>query len=399
MPRARRVVPALTAALAIALALAGCSAEHAFRTADGRQDCITDFDPHADYFPDKSTLSDAANFALEYHRSYQILTVHRPYLGGKPVSYVLVRCGAPTPALTGELAAAQRITVPVRSLYSGSTTHLAMITELDKADVVTGVASPAAVADPQIRERIDTGETVGYAPGGQINIESVLHAGPDALVTQGMDDAGYPKLREAGLPVVADAEWLEPTPLGRAEWIKVFAALTGTERRAGQIYQGIRDRYRALAAQASAAAPTKVLVGTMYSGNWSMPTGASYSGRLVADAGGTYPWLADDGAESRQLNFESVYTRAADAPLWLVTDDWATVDDAVARDSRYGELVAVRTGQVWSATRAIGPGGGNLYWERGTARPDLLLGDLVAILHPELAAQGHGFEFYRQVPR
>lgn len=69
----------------------------------------------------------------------------------------------------------------------------------------------------------------------------------------------------------------------------MFAALTGAERRAGQVYQGIRDRYRALAAQASGASPTKVLVGTMYSGHWSMPTGASYSGRLVADAGSTYP--------------------------------------------------------------------------------------------------------------
>lgn len=394
----RAVVPALTLALVLALVagVAGCSDTPAPRQA--RPGCITDFDPHADYFPDKSTLAEATNFALEYHRSYQILTVHRPYLGGKPVSYVLVRCGTPAPALTGELARAQQITVPVRSLYSGSTTHLAMISELGQAGVVTGVANPAAVADPQIRDRIHAGATVGYAPGGQLNIESVLHAGPDVLVTEGMDDPGYPKLREAGIPVLADAEWLEPTPLGRAEWVKVFAALTGTERQAAQTYQAIRDRYRALAAQAAQAAPAEVLVGTMYSGSWAMPTGASYSGRLVADAGGSYPWLADDGAETRQLNFESVYTRAGNAPLWLVTDAWETLGDAVARDSRYGELAAVRTGQVWSATKATTPGGGNLYWERGTARPDLLLGDLIAILHPRLAP-GHSFEFYRQVRR
>jgi iron complex transport system substrate-binding protein len=213
-----------------------------------------------------------------------------------------------------------------------------------------------------------------------------------------MDDPGHPKLRQAGIPVLADAEWLEPTPLGRAEWIKVFAALTGTERQAAQAYQGIRDRYRALARQAARVEPVDVLVGTMHSGSWSMPTGASYAGRLIADAGGSYPWLTDGGAETRQLNFESVYARAGSAPLWLVTDDWKTVDDAVARDSRYGELTAVRSGQVWSATKAIGPGGGNLYWERGTARPDLLLADLVAILHPE-QAPNHTFEFYRQVQR
>ncbi|WP_409427012.1 ABC transporter substrate-binding protein [Mycobacterium sp. SMC-11] len=398
MSRALRVVAALLVALATALSLAGCLGEPTTRTPQARAGCITDFDPATDYFPDKSTLTEATNFAITYHGSYQVLTVKRPYLGGKPVSWVLVRCGAPAPALTGELANAQRITVPVRSLYSGSTTHLAMISELGQAGVVTGVASPAAVADPQIRARIDAGEIVGYAPGGQINIERVIGAGPDLLVTEGIDDPGYPKLREAGTPVLADAEWLEPTPLGRAEWIKVFAALTGTEHQAAQAYQAIRDRYRALAAQAAAAKPVEVLVGTMYSGSWSMPTGESYSGRLVADAGGTYPWLSETGAETRHLNFESVYTRAGTAPVWLVTDDWQTLGDAVARDSRYGELTALRTGHVWSATKAMTPAGGNLYWERGTARPDLLLGDLVAILHPELAAD-HPFEFYRRVPR
>ncbi|PQM51393.1 ABC transporter substrate-binding protein [Mycolicibacter virginiensis] len=398
MSRALRVVAALLVALATALSLAGCLGEPTTRTPQARTGCITDFDPATDYFPDKSTLTEATNFAITYHGSYQVLTVKRPYLGGKPVSWVLVRCGAPTPALTGELANAQRITVPVRSLYSGSTTHLAMISELGQAGVVTGVASPAAVADPQIRARIDAGEIVGYAPGGQINIERVIGAGPDLLVTEGIDDPGYPKLREAGTPVLADVEWLEPTPLGRAEWIKVFAALTGTEHQAAQAYQAIRDRYRALAAQAAAAKPVEVLVGTMYSGSWSMPTGESYSGRLVADAGGTYPWLSETGAETRHLNFESVYARAGTAPVWLVTDDWHTLGDAVARDSRYGELTALRTGHVWSATKAMTPAGGNLYWERGTARPDLLLGDLVAILHPELAAD-HPFEFYRRVPR
>lgn len=385
MFRALRVAPALAITLAV---MAGCADQPA--PAQTRPGCITDFDAGTDYFPDKSTVSDATNFTLDYHRSYQVLTVNRPYLGGKPVSYVLVRCGTPAPELTGELAGAQQITVPVGSLYSGSTSHLAMITELDQAGVVTGVANPSAVADPQIRARIDTGEIVGYASGGQVNIEAVLSAGPDVLVTQGIDDAGYPKLREAGIPVLADAEWLEPTPLGRAEWVKVFAALTGTEHRAAQVYDTIRSRYRATAKKASATQPVDVLVGTMHSGSWFMPTGASYTGRLISDAGGVHPWLTDTGNQSRQLNFESIYARAGNAPLWLVTEDWKTVDDAVAQDNRYAELAAVRTGQVWSANKN--------YWELGVARPDLVLADLIAILHPERAPDHH-FEFHRPVPR
>ncbi|MBS9533922.1 ABC transporter substrate-binding protein [Mycobacterium sp. M1] len=388
-PGALRTVAALIAA--VTLTATGCAPDRP-AIAGPRAGCITDFDPAVDYFPDKSTVLDAVNFRLDYHRSYQVLTVEQPYPGGRPVSYVLVRCGAPAPELTGDLARAQQISTPVTGLFSTSTTHLGMLAELDRTDVVTGVGNPALVVNPAIRDR----RTVGFAPGGRLNVEAVLGAAPDVLVTGGLDDPGYPRLRDAGIGVVADAEWLEPSPLGRAEWVKVFAALTGTERRAAQVYDGVRTAYRRLADGAAGTAPADVLPGSMHQGIWSMPTGSGYAGRLIADAGGAYPWAAAAGPEWLKLNFESVYARAGRAPLWLVTDDWRTLPDAVAADPRYAELAALRDGGVWSATRTLGPGGGNDYWERGTARPDLILADLIAILHPD-AARDHRFEFYRQV--
>jgi iron complex transport system substrate-binding protein len=362
------------------------------------QDCITDFRAGTDYFPDKSTVLDATNFTLSYHDSYQVLTVKQPYPHGRPESYVLVRCGAPTPELSGDLARAQRITVPVASMYSASITQLGMLTELNRPDVVTGVADPADVVDPQLRQRISSGKTVGYAPGQQVNVERVIAAHPDVLVTSGTDEPGYPKLRDARVDVVADAEWLEATPLGRAEWIKVLAALTGTEKKAAEVYRKLRDDYVTVARKSAGARPVEVLSGTMYQGTWAMPAGGDYAGRLILDAGGSFPWAGDPSSGSLQLNFESVYAKAGQAPLWLVASDWKTVRDVLSADNRYGELAAVRSGQVWSATKAVGPGGGNDYWERGTARPDLVLGDLVAILHPELAPN-HEFTFYRQVVR
>jgi iron complex transport system substrate-binding protein len=141
---------------------------------------------------------------------------------------VLVRCGTPAPALTGNLAGAQRITIPVTTMYSGSITQLGMIADLDRADVVTGIANPADVVNQQLRQRIDSGATIGYAPGRQLNSERVVAAHPDVLVTSGIDEAGYPKLRDAGIGVVADAEWLEATPLGRAVLpINAVTALVG----------------------------------------------------------------------------------------------------------------------------------------------------------------------------
>ena len=381
----------------VAVAASACASHPLLNTHPGRN-CITDFRPGVDYFPDKSTIVDATNFTLSYHDSYQVLSVKQPYPHGRPESYVLVRCGTPAPALTGNLAGAQRITIPITSMYSASITQLSMIAELDRADVVTGVANPADVVNQQLRQRIESGATIGYAPGRQVNSERVVAAQPDVLVTSGLDEPSYPKLRDAGIGVVADAEWLEATPLGRAEWIKALAALTGTEKNAAEVYRDVRDAYASVARKAAGATAVPVLPGTMYQGTWTVPAGDGYAGRLIQDAGGSYPWATDHSTGSLQLNFESVYAKAGQAPLWLVVDDWKTTADALAADHRYAELAAVRDGQVWSATNVIGPGGGNDYWERGAARPDLVLGDLVAILHPNLAP-GHAFTFYRQVAR
>jgi iron complex transport system substrate-binding protein len=388
-----------TAAVGLVLATGACASHVDINTRSDRG-CITNFNPNTDYFPDKSTVADATNFTLSYHKSYQVLTVKQPYPNGRPESYLLVRCGAPAPELTGDLAHALQLTVPVTSMYSASTTQLGMITELNQTDVITGVANTENVVSPAIRERIDSGRIVGYASGQQVDLESVVAAHPDVLLAQGADDPSYAKLRDAGINVVADAEWLEATPLGRAEWVKVLAALTGTEKQAEQIYGKLRDDYgktvKKVAQNVAGTRLIEVLPGMMYQGTWTMPAGGNYASRLILDAGGSFPWADDPSTGSRQLSFESVYARAGQAPLWLVTSYWKTIDDAVAVDNRYSELAAIHHGQVWSATRAIGPSGGNDYWERGAARPDLVLGDLVAILHPELAPD-HQFVFYRQV--
>ncbi|WP_197059795.1 ABC transporter substrate-binding protein [Prescottella defluvii] len=390
---------ALSVLAAATLVLTGCSStSDATDAALDSRGCITDFDAGTDYFPDKSTLVDAKNFTIDYHDSYQVLTVKQPYPGGSPESYVLVKCGAPTPELAGDLAAAPQITTPIRSLYSASTTHLPLITELGQLDILTGVANAANVNGDDIRARIADGSITEYASGKTVNVEKVVAENPDVLMTQGTDDPSYAKLRAAGVPVVANAEYLEGTALGRAEWVKMMAALTGTEAEAATLYDRIRSDYAKVAATAASAEKKPVLNGTMYQGTWYMPAGGSYIGRLLNDAGATYPWANDPSTGSLQLNFETVYTDGGTAPLWIVMSDWATTADAVAEDQRYRQLTAVQDGQVWSGTKDMGPTGGNNFYQLGVLRPDLVLGDLVAIVHPELAPN-HEFAFYRPVPR
>ncbi|AXE23452.1 ABC transporter substrate-binding protein [Streptomyces globosus] len=404
MPGRRRATAA--AFVAAALTLTACGGDAGTTAgpearAEG-EGCIKDFDPAKDYFPVKSTVKHAENFTLRYEKSYQVLTVKEPFPKGKPESYVLVKCGAPKPELTGELASAQQVTVPVRSLYSASTTHLPLLTETGTLDVLTGVASSANISSAQVIERVKAGRVTEYAKDRTLNAETVIGAKPDVLMTQGTDDPQYPKLRQAGIAVVANAEWLEASPLGRAEWVKAMAALTGAEKRAGEVFDTIEGDYRKVAEKGAQAAkagkPVEVLPGTMYQGTWSMPAGGSYAARLIKDAGGTYPWAGEAGTGGMQLNFEAVYAKAGQAPVWIADQKWKSTADAVKADSRYGQLKAVSDGAVWTNTKALGPGGGNDYFERGVLRPDLVLADLFALMHPD-QAEGHSFTFYQPVPK
>lgn len=386
----------IVAAVVAPLLVAGCSSGPT-ENAGSERECISGFDPDTDYFPEKSTIEDATGLSIEYHESYQVVTVDQPAPGAEPASYVLVRCGAPAPELDGALADAPQIQVPVSSVYAGSTTHLPALAALGAANTVTGVSTTDYVSTPQIRELIDAGKVKQYADAGVPNVETVIAGQPDVLVTDGMDSPAYGKLEQAGVPVIADADWLEASPLGRAEWIKFFAALTGTEKQASQVYDGVKKRYQDVVAKTSQGPATDALLGGIENGAWTMPAGGSYFGRLVHDAGGTYPWSKDMSTGSLRLSIETVIDRARDADAWLLSD--MTVDSIAAlrkQDPRYA-VFARPAGNAWNATKAMSAGGGNDYWERGVLRPDQVLTDLAAILHPDRFAD-HRFEFYQRLP-
>ena len=358
--------------------------------------CITTFDPAADYYPVKSQIDYATNFTVEYDKSYQVLTVVQPTQGGSQESYVLVKCGAPTPELTGALAGATVLTTPVTSLYSGSTTHLPNLVALNRLDVLTGVASKSLISEKEVLDRVAEPGVVEYAAAGSVDAEAVVAGKPDVVITAGTDDPAYAVISAAGVPVLADAEWLENDPLGRAEWIKYFAALTGTEAQAAEQFDAVEQSYTALADKVASADPVQVVPGQPYQGTWYVPGGQSFNSRLIADAGGTTPWADDPSTGSVSTDLESVLAKAGKAPAWLASTTWTSKAEALAEEPRFSEFAAFQSGNVWNAAKDVTAEGGNNYYELGIARPDLVLGDLVAILHPDLMP-GHDFAFYLQL--
>lgn len=358
--------------------------------------CITDFNPNTDYFGVKQKIEYAKNFSISYHKSYQVITVKQPTVGGKPEQYVLVKCGAPKPKLTGALATAQQVTTPVHSLFSASTTHLPSLVALGQLDVLTGVASKALISEPEARQRAGSPAVTQFAPAGTADAEKIVAAHPDVLITGGTDDPAYATVRKAGIPVLADAEFLETSPLGQAEWIKYFAALTGTEAKANEVFDQIAQQYQAVAAKAASATPTPVLLSQPYQGVWSMPTGGGVTGTMIRAAGGSWPWESDHSPVAVSTNLESVFAKSGKAKVWITSTNWTTRKEALASEPRFADFTAYKSGTMWAPSKQVNAAGGNNVFELGILRPDLILGDLVAILHPNLEPN-HQFTFYQKL--
>lgn len=399
MRKTSSLVPSIATLASLGLILAGCTAtDSESDTAAGKgPGCIEKFDPNKDYFPDKAEISEADNFSIQYENSYQVLTVNEPFPGAPAEQYVLVKCGAPAPKLDGDLADAPQISIPVQSLYSASTTHLPMLEELDALDALSGVSNGDMVTNEEVAEAVESGEVAEYAADGAVDVEKIVADDPEVLITGGVDDPSYAQLRNADIDVLANAEWLEKTALGRAEWIKYFGALTDNQKEATEDFNRIAADYKEALAKVADVAPVNTLMGNMNEGTWYMPTAGSYTGKMYQDAAAVWPWENEPGNESLPLDFEAVIAKAADAKLWIVNTAWESKADALKEDDRYSELAAMdEDGQVWNANKATNANGGNDYWESGVLRPDLVLKDLIAILHPDLMP-GHEFVYFQEL--
>lgn len=370
------------------------------RTGRNPAGCLDDATTPAgeDLFPDKFEVRHADNLSLTYHGTYKVLTVGEPSPDAQPRTYVLAQCGTEAPALEGDLAGASLVEVPVRSLYSQSTSHLGFVDALGIADVVTGVSNGEVVVTPSVRERIDAGDVTTFAEDYEVNTELVIAEDPDVFVTAGTEDPADQVLTDAGVPVMANAEWLETSPLGWAEWIGFFAALTNTEAEATDVYAGIEARYEAARELAAGVAERpSVITGGLYEGDWYARGGAGIVPRFVADAGGDYVYADDPTTGSLILDIEQVLAEGRDAEVWLGPLGFSTQEEADEADSRYREFAAWDDGGVWNTTRQADDAGGNAYFDEGPVQIDEVLLDLVKILHPDLTAD-HELVFYEQVP-
>ena len=348
----------------------------------------------------KTEIHHARGFQIKYFKDFKLVNIINPFGGqGDTLQYILQKKGAVMP---GNYPHAQRIEIPVKSLAAMSSMHIGLLGFLDSEHVLTGLGSLQYVYSPKVIELIKAGKIAQVGRDQGLNNEKVIEMRPDLVMTIGnpggkMDH--YHTLKEAGIPVLINSEWVEQTPLARAEWVKLMAALLDKEELVNQKFSQVESEYERLATLALKAAqkPT-VLSGLNTKDAWFMPGGSSYMARFFKDAGADYHWTDTPATGSLPLSFEAVYPFALTADYWLNVgfDSRDTRKSIIAQDARYTDFNATRTGKLYSYNRRVSDQGSNDFFESGSVNPHMILADMIRIFHPELLPD-HQLVYYKQL--
>jgi len=344
---------------------------------------------------DDSKIKYAKGFTIEYLNGYKKITVPEPFKGANSerIYYLIENQDAQVPA------DGLKIKVPITNIVCSSTTHLPGLSMLGKSDALIGFPSLNYVSTQAIVSRIREGKVRELGAENGMDLEGIVELHPDLMMGYLMtgDSKQYTKIMDAGIPVVINADYLEDSPLGRAEWIKFTAAFFNLEEKADSVFSSIAINYNLLKNQAlrEKTRPT-VFSGIVYGGTWYMPGGNSWSGIYFRDAGGHFLWSDNNDNGSLELSFESVLEKARDADFWIGASNFASRNALASSDERYRLFRAFQSDNIYTYTLRVNARGGNDFFENGFARPDLVLSDIVKILHPDLVPQNQ-FHFFEKL--
>lgn len=266
-----------------------------------------------------------------------------------------------------------------------SSTHIALLDALGATDRIVGVSGIDYITNPKIRKKRDSIADVGYE--GNIDYEALVAADPDIVLLYGVNGASSMegKLRELGIPFLYVGDYLEESPLGKAEWIVPLAEIIGQRDKGEEVFTGIAERYNALktkVAENALDAPS-VMLNVPYGDSWFMPSASSYMARLISDAGANYIYTKDTGNISAPIDLEEAYRLASQADFWLNVDRMESLSQLAAKCPKFRDTRVFRNGYVFNNTLRVNSAGGNDFFESGITHPDIILGDLISIFHPE----------------
>jgi iron complex transport system substrate-binding protein len=342
---------------------------------------------------------EASGFTIQQKVLWQKLTVTNPWQKSTDniFEYFLLKRGENIPS---DLKDKQVIFTPAKRVICLSTTHIGYLDALGELGSIIGLSGTNYVSNPEVKRGVSENRIreVGYEQG--LNYEMILQLKPDVVFAFGVGaeiNTQLNKLRDLGIPVVLVGEYLEQSPLAKAEWLKFFGAFFEKGEIAGSIFKKAKYNYQILRSMTSKITerPT-VLTGLPFKDTWWIAGGQSNLAVLIEDAGGKFLWRENQSKEAFPVSLEEVFLRAARADFWINCGSVNSKSELLAFDSRYSDLPAVKNSKIYNNNLRAVTGGGNDYWESGVVHPDLVLADLVKIFHPGMIDH-KDFSYYKKI--
>ncbi|SFS32838.1 ABC transporter substrate-binding protein [Lutibacter maritimus] len=339
----------------------------------------------------KSFIKYAKGFEIQQFNDYKKVIIKAPYNGSKETFEFIL-----TPNKTTKN---NEITIPVNSIVVTSTTHIPMLELLNVENKLIGYPNTDYVSSVKTRALINNGKIKELGNEESINTELLLDLNPNVVMGFSINSNSkmFSTIQQFGIPVILNGDWLEETPLGRAEWIKLFGVLFNKEKQADSIFNEIEKNYlEAKSIALNATNQPTIISGGLFKDIWNLPAGNSFEATFLKDANTNYLWKNTEGKGSLSLNIENVFEKGKDADIWISPSFHTSLEDLKTSNAIYSQFNAFKNKTIYSFINKRGEKGGFIYFELAPARPDLVLKDIIKIAHPELL-KDYELTFFEQL--
>ena len=229
----------------------------------------------------------------------------------------------------------------------------------------------------------------------QPDVEKIIALHPEALLISPFENSGgYGKLDNLNIPIIEVADYMETSPLGRAEWIKFYGLLFEANT-ADSLFVAIEKEYLALKTQAAKLPKgLSVLTERKMGSVWYSPGGKSTMGILLKDANSGYIFADDEHSGSLSLSPEQVIARGSEVDVWAFKYFGGQPLSRAALLQEYDGYKALRafqTGNIYECNTDRIP-----YFETVSFHPEILLREFILLSHPQAKGLG-ALRFYRKM--
>lgn len=345
---------------------------------------------------DTLSLSYAENLTLIQYDNYTKAILRNPWDTTSVLqTYILIP--KETDVLPDSLPQGVILRTPVQNALVYSSVHCSLLCELQADGQIGGVCDAEYIYSEMLKNRLASHTLADCGNSMSPNFEKIIELHPEGIFLSPYENSnGYGKLDKLNIPLVLCADYMETSPLGRAEWMKFYGMLFGKEELAFQNFKEIENHYLSLKSLTqSLQKRPKVLSDTRYGQVWYVPGKYSTMGRLYEDAGAENPFQYLKQSGSAPLSAEQVLEKAHDADIWIMKYNQAeekTLKQLIAEDAIYKQFKAFKEKQVYGSNTST-----SHFYEETPYHPDRLLQDLIQIFHPELNTEHAEQRYFKQL--